>query len=156
MILFSLCLCHLRFSSSASFSFYVALFLDILFSLMWWLIYVSDLSLLVYRNKRDFCVLILYSAILPKEFQKDRFLSFTVLEARNLITRGRRATLPLKPLEEDPSLPFPASVFQHVLWLIDASLCLCLHFCMMFSLCISVFTGYLPSLSVFLSGHQSY
>ena len=82
MIYLSICLCHLWFLSSSSFSFwsigllppYISWFLGILLFLIWWqmgffpLISLCDLSLLLHRNAGDFWVLIFYPATLPNSF----------------------------------------------------------------------------------------
>ena len=74
MVYLSICLCHLQFLSSLSYSFqstgllllwvgYFILF-DAVVNVIVSLISLSDTSLLVYSNARDFCVLILYPATL--------------------------------------------------------------------------------------------
>ena len=78
MVYLSICLCHLQFPSSVSYSFQsISLFASlgrfipkyfILFDVMvnWIASLISFYDLLfVYRNAGDFCVLILYPAILP-------------------------------------------------------------------------------------------
>ena len=81
MIHLSICLCHLQFLSSMSYSFQVQVFyvlaqiqpryfilFDAVVNWIVFLISLSDNSLLVYRNATDFCILILYPATLLNSF----------------------------------------------------------------------------------------
>ena len=95
MVYLSICLCYLRFLSSASYCFQntsllspkVGLFLGILryfFDVMVngtiSLISLSDILLLVYRSGKDFCVLTLYPEILPHSLMSSSSFLVTSLE----------------------------------------------------------------------------
>ena len=70
----SICLCHLQFLSSVSYSFQSIIYSCIFYSFCcnWiWIIFLSSLSdslLYLYRNTTDFCILILYPTTLLNLF----------------------------------------------------------------------------------------